>query len=120
VKDEKKEIMLEMYRPHIEESRWEEFKREIEGVVAEAGPVTAIDTEYYAKNREIKRIIFRFGNGERTYILEPWRELACAGDWQKEYPDEYERIKVLLNKGSGNTVRYFRNVSRAVAMSKAI
>jgi hypothetical protein len=103
VKDRKKEIMLEMYRPHIGESHWEEFKSEIDRVSKKAGPVTVIDTEYYAKNGEIKKIIFRFGDGEETYVLEPWRELACAGDWQKEHPDEYERLKSLLREAELTT-----------------
>jgi len=93
-----KEIMLKMYEPHINKNRWKEFEREIESVVAEAGPVTAIAEERYKKNGEIKKIIFRFGNGRRTYVLEPWRELECAGDWQKEYPAEYERLAGLLDE----------------------
>jgi hypothetical protein len=96
-----KEIMLKIYKPHINKNRWEEFEREIESVVAESGPVTAIAEERYKKNGEIKKIIFRFGNGRRTYILEPWRELACAGDWQKEHPAEYERITGLLDEARG-------------------
>jgi len=96
--NDKKEIMLEMYRPHIKEERWEEFKREIERTVKEAGPVTKIDVEYYVKNREIRKINFLFGNGKKTYILEPWRVLLCAGNWQKEYPEEYERIIGLLSE----------------------
>jgi hypothetical protein len=95
---EKKEIMLEMYRPHIKDECWEEFEKNIEQVVETAGPVTKIDVEYYQPNNKvIRKINFQFENGKETYIFEPWRVLLCTGgDWQKEYPEEYQRIRCLL------------------------